>query len=440
VEDLFCMNECLPAAKASPTQAGLDQLLVCFDDCFPRAEDIRISTCPDPGAVTDRSECATKLLVPEQVYEVATNDYIAKGGSGFTILKSNNTQQDTGLPLRDAVLEVIMTSDPCVEQCIDNDGDIDLASCPVYNACLEKVGGFLDGFCEGIDHTITPEMMADFTDVPLGCGVDTGACFKDDDCYPVDVICAGGDCQPCEASAECLGKAPNTFCVDGWCVERSISCIRGRCHHACVAEEDCPGQAPPGQMRCISGACHPAPSVPCLSNLECVDPYRACFGDSETCQKDDECAEGERCQALLCVPDDLGTGCAGSGCASPCDSCSLDDQCGDGLRCVKGLCVTIAAQCVDNWCRPLCAADAECLPGETCGPDGVCQARACNQELTGEALCRTHHLWRAQQRCLAVPCVDSQVDGRIGRLLPENLEELEFGFSPNNPEDLDLEY
>jgi len=440
VEDLFCMNECLPAAKASPTQAGLDQLLVCFDDCFPRAEDIRISTCPDPGAVTDRSECATKLLVPEQVYEVATNDYIAKGGSGFTILKSNNTQQDTGLPLRDAVLEVIMTSDPCVEQCIDNDGDIDLASCPVYNACLEKVGGFLDGFCEGIDHTITPEMMADFTDVPLGCGVDTGACFKDDDCYPVDVICAGGDCQPCEASAECLGKAPNTFCVDGWCVERSISCIRGRCHHACVAEEDCPGQAPPGQMRCISGACHPAPSVPCLSNLECVDPYRACFGDSETCQKDDECAEGERCQALLCVPDDLGTGCAGSGCASPCDSCSLDDQCGDGLRCVKGLCVTIAAQCVDNWCRPLCAADAECLPGETCGPDGVCQARACNQELTGEALCRTNNLWRAQQRCLAVPCVDSQVDGRIGRLLPENLEELEFGFSPNNPEDLDLEY
>jgi len=58
---------------------------------------------------------------------------------------------------------------------------------------------------------------------------------------------------------------------------------------------------------------------------------------------------------------------------------------------------------------------------------------------TGEALCETNNLWRAQQRCLAVPCVDSQVDGRIGRILPENLEELEFGFVPNDPEDLDLE-
>jgi hypothetical protein len=35
--------------------------------------------------------------------------------------------------------------------------------------------------------------------------------------------------------------------------------------------------------------------------------------------------------------------------------------------------------------------------------------------------------------------VDSNVDGRIGRILPENLEDLEFTFVPNDPEDIDDE-
>ena len=439
VEDSFCMDECLPAAKASPTQAGLDQLLVCVDGCFPRSEDIKITTCPDPGAVTDPALCTTKLLIPEQVYEVATNDYIAKGGSGFTILKSNNTQQDTGLPLRDAVLEVIMTSPPCADLCLDADGDSDLEGCPVYQDCLAQVGGFLDGFCEGIDHTITPSMVADFTGLPMGCGVDTGACGKDSDCYPVNVMCADGSCQACQSSAECLGKAANTFCVEGWCVERSISCLRGRCHHACATDEDCPGQAPPGQLLCVNGGCYPQSSISCLTDLECVDPYRACFGDSIPCQKDEDCGAGERCQALLCVPDDLGGVCQGSACAGPCEACDEDARCAGDLHCVKGLCLTLTAACMDNRCRPKCGGDGDCLPGEACA-DGLCRPLACTREFTGEALCRTNNLWRAQQRCLAVPCVDSQVDGRIGRLLPENLEELEFGFTPNDPEDLDLEY
>jgi hypothetical protein len=35
--------------------------------------------------------------------------------------------------------------------------------------------------------------------------------------------------------------------------------------------------------------------------------------------------------------------------------------------------------------------------------------------------------------------VDSNVDGRIGRILPENLGDLEFTFVPNDPEDIDNE-
>ncbi|MBK7860505.1 MAG: bifunctional metallophosphatase/5'-nucleotidase [Archangiaceae bacterium] len=37
-------------------------------------------------------------------YRVAVNDYIAKGGSGFTVLKRNTTRVETGIPLRDSLI------------------------------------------------------------------------------------------------------------------------------------------------------------------------------------------------------------------------------------------------------------------------------------------------------------------------------------------------
>lgn len=44
-------------------------------------------------------------LNPTASYKVAVNDYIAKGGSGFDVLKRNTTRFDTGISLRDALIE-----------------------------------------------------------------------------------------------------------------------------------------------------------------------------------------------------------------------------------------------------------------------------------------------------------------------------------------------
>ena len=46
-------------------------------------------------------------LNPNGVYELATNDYIAHGGSGFEVLEQNTTQFDTGIPIRTAVIEYL---------------------------------------------------------------------------------------------------------------------------------------------------------------------------------------------------------------------------------------------------------------------------------------------------------------------------------------------
>ena len=40
-------------------------------------------------------------------YEVATNNYIAHGGSGFVMLERNTTQFDTGISIRDVVREAM---------------------------------------------------------------------------------------------------------------------------------------------------------------------------------------------------------------------------------------------------------------------------------------------------------------------------------------------
>ncbi|MGZ6950314.1 MAG: 5'-nucleotidase C-terminal domain-containing protein, partial [Ilumatobacteraceae bacterium] len=42
-------------------------------------------------------------------YRVAVNDYIAQGGSGFSVLKRNTTKFNTGISLRDALVDFIRT-------------------------------------------------------------------------------------------------------------------------------------------------------------------------------------------------------------------------------------------------------------------------------------------------------------------------------------------
>jgi hypothetical protein len=44
-------------------------------------------------------------LDPDGAYKIAVNDYIAKGGSGFKVLKRNTTRIETGISLRDSLID-----------------------------------------------------------------------------------------------------------------------------------------------------------------------------------------------------------------------------------------------------------------------------------------------------------------------------------------------
>lgn len=56
-----------------------------------------------------------KPLSINETYRVAVNDYIARGGSGFLVLKRNTTRIETGIPLRDSVIGFMQNFCSCDE-------------------------------------------------------------------------------------------------------------------------------------------------------------------------------------------------------------------------------------------------------------------------------------------------------------------------------------
>lgn len=65
-------------------------------------------------------------VVPQQTYKIAVNDYIAAGGSDFQVLKRNTTKVNTGISLRDGLIDYLRSFCTCnqlasgqTQACID---------------------------------------------------------------------------------------------------------------------------------------------------------------------------------------------------------------------------------------------------------------------------------------------------------------------------------
>ena len=67
-----------------------------WDECVTDAD------CEVPGEICSALRCG-RSIDSSEAYELATNNYIANGGSGFEVLESNTTQEDSGISMRDAV-------------------------------------------------------------------------------------------------------------------------------------------------------------------------------------------------------------------------------------------------------------------------------------------------------------------------------------------------
>ena len=56
---------------------------------------------------------------PDKIYRMATNDYLAGGGDGYTVLTRNNDSFNTSMLLSDVVIDYVQTLSQPVEPILD---------------------------------------------------------------------------------------------------------------------------------------------------------------------------------------------------------------------------------------------------------------------------------------------------------------------------------
>ena len=105
-------------------------------------------------------------LDPNGTHELATNNYIAHGGSGFSMLERNTTQFDTGISIRDVVRAAI-TNNYTLPKDTDGDGEEDV--------CVED-GRILPSFRSDRPQEVeNTEKCAAFIRATLANGVAVGS-------------------------------------------------------------------------------------------------------------------------------------------------------------------------------------------------------------------------------------------------------------------------
>ncbi|HEY3352087.1 MAG TPA: bifunctional UDP-sugar hydrolase/5'-nucleotidase [Polyangia bacterium] len=103
------------SSSAAATPAGATAMSTgCADNIFIGdgcnicdVNDASSSCCNNRMLGGVEHPCACAPLNPYGTYKVAVNDYIAAGGSGFLVLKRNTTKYNTGISLRDALIDYL---------------------------------------------------------------------------------------------------------------------------------------------------------------------------------------------------------------------------------------------------------------------------------------------------------------------------------------------
>jgi 5'-nucleotidase len=234
VQELFDFVARRSAGRGCVSQvqiAGARVILDCTkqSDSGPGvATNIYIGAVDPPKSCTSDADCPDKLLGSCDVeaaqcwqpidkiaiYELATSNYLAQGGSGFRVLSRNTTQFDTKVQQRDALIDFIRAGAPCGA---DSKGEA--ISCHKDADCAGAGDGFT---CACPEATIEGSICG--TDPKVSC--EKGACvlakcrddvaaFQRATCEAAGAAAAKQQCEdallPCSAAGE---QCKFLACVD----------------------------------------------------------------------------------------------------------------------------------------------------------------------------------------------------------------------------------
>jgi 5'-nucleotidase len=171
--------------------------------------------CPDKlpgqcdlvGGTVSMGTCSAPLVL-ENVYDFATSNYLAAGGSGFRVLQRNTTQIDTKIEQRDALIDYMRNGHPCGWSSAYST-DEGLLACKTDADC-STLGSFVCACPGNVKGTGTVD--AETCQETRTCSLDIGRCVRSDCRDQVatfhEKMCAGSpQVSACQTSLDACSLA-----------------------------------------------------------------------------------------------------------------------------------------------------------------------------------------------------------------------------------------
>ena len=157
----------------------------------------------DPG--TD-IEINGKPLDPNGTYKIAVNDYIAKGGSGFNVLKRNTTRIETGISLRDSLIGYMQSFCTCEDILAGKETSATGTRCGNLINGEWKVDDQVLGFCRAAKN------------------FENDLSVKVGDCTCGDLLQRGFDPKGCNAEGIDTAEKAQRACIDNKRISDTCAC------------------------------------------------------------------------------------------------------------------------------------------------------------------------------------------------------------------------
>ena len=217
VVDLFDYVARRSGARGCQTQAQIAGASVVLQ-CGGCDVSKRPSTWPTVEGWTEG--CALEIRIGgreigmDGQYQLAANDYIAKGGSGFMVLKRNTTQINTGIPLRESTMDRIRQGRPCGDLGTCRQDGMGIDGCPQGYVCGCVERSFWN------DDTGTCDTAME---CPPGGGTCVlGGCVRDVTSRFVERECSAFKEGPMLEKCRCMQVARSfSQCAAAACIDRS---------------------------------------------------------------------------------------------------------------------------------------------------------------------------------------------------------------------------
>jgi len=161
-----------------------------------RVKCVTDADCKDPvtnlvraGQCDRRTDNADGICLspikPTNLYELATSNYLAGGGSGYRVLQRNTTQLDTKIQQRDAFVDYLRAGRPCGYVTEPKAGQVEgLQPCSTNADCGTSANGANGAFVCACPEAVTGSTVAGAL-----------ACRTEGTCNPAQGRCVRSDCR-----------------------------------------------------------------------------------------------------------------------------------------------------------------------------------------------------------------------------------------------------